>query len=147
MKVGPLRRWRARSPAERRAVVEALATLAWASAVVRFRPFRQVADLAERPVERPTPAAPEATVAVVRWAVTAAARRARFRAVCIERGLAAQAMLRRRGIATTLHYGVAREGTGLAAHVWVTWRGTDVVGGAEAPAFREVARFTPAQDR
>ena len=49
--------------------------------------------------------------------------------------------------ASTLHYGIAREGEALAAHVWVTWRGTDVVGGAEAAAFREVACFAPARDR
>lgn len=142
-----LRRWRARSPAERRAIVEALATLAWVSAVVRFRPFRRVAALAVRPVRPPAPIDPAATVALVRWAVTAAARRARFRAVCIEQGLAAQAMLRRRGIAATLHYGVMRETDALAAHVWVTWHGADVVGGSEAAAFREVARFAPAEDR
>ncbi|SOB78586.1 Transglutaminase-like superfamily protein [Sphingomonas guangdongensis] len=147
MRRSVLDRWRARSGAERRAVAEAFATLIWASALVRFRPFRRLAAVAQR-----RPAAHEqgdaaATVALVRWAVAAAARRARFRAVCIEQGVAAQAMLRRRGIATTLHYGVAREGEALAAHVWVTWRGEDVVGGAQAADFHEVAQLGPARGR
>ncbi len=77
------------------------------------------------------------------FAVGAAARRARFRAVCIERGLAAQAMSRRRGVETTFHYGVAKRDGDLAAHVWVTWQGQDVVGGSEAPDFREMAIFAP----
>lgn len=142
--MSPLVRWHARSGAERRAVAEAFATLLAASLVVRFLPFRHVADLARRPVTAPTPGDPAATVALVAWAVDAAARRARFRAVCIERGLTAQAMLRRRGIAATLHYGVAKRAGDLTAHVWVRWGDRDVVGGAESAHFRELAVFSPA---
>lgn len=77
----------------------------------------------------------------VAWAVTAAARRARFRAVCIERGLAAQTMLRRRGIGATLYYGAAPGVDGLAAHVWVRWQGIDVIGGESAARFTPLATF------
>jgi hypothetical protein len=145
--VSPRRRWQARSPAERRAVAEAFATLLAASLIVRFLPFRRIAAIARRPVTAPAPGDPAATVAIVAWAVDAAARRARFRAVCIERGLTAQAMLRRRGIVATLHYGVARRAGDLTAHVWVRWRGRDVVGGAESADFREMAVFTPREVR
>ncbi len=144
---GRLARWRARSPAERRAVAEAFARLLAASLMVRFLPFRRIAAAARRPVERAASGDPAATVALVTWAVAAAARRARFRAVCIERGIAAQAMLRRRGIAATLHYGVAKTDGDLTAHVWVTWQGRDVAGGAESGAFREMATFEPAPSR
>ena len=139
----PLARWRARSGLERRAVAEAFATLIVASLIVRFLPFRRLTEIARRPIVAPPPADPAAVVARIAWAVDAAARRARFRAVCIERGLAAQAMLRRRGVATLFHYGVARRDGDLTAHVWVTWQGQDVVGGKEAADFREMAIFAP----
>ncbi|WP_326525154.1 lasso peptide biosynthesis B2 protein [Sphingomonas sp.] len=132
-----------RSGVERRAAAEAFVWLVAASLVVRFAPFRTIATIARRRVDARPPADPGRQVALVGWAVAAAARRARFRAVCIERGLAAQAMLRRRGIATTLHYGVARAGGNLTAHVWVRWGEHDVAGGAEAAGFRELAVFTP----
>lgn len=137
-------RWRARRPDEKRAIVEAFAALALASAIVKLLPFRIIARRASRPVSARSPADPGTVVATVAWAVRAAARRARFRAVCIEQGLAAQSMLRRRGIASTLHYGVARDGDALIAHVWVRWGAVDVVGCEEAPKFRELATFTTA---
>jgi len=141
-KPSALARWRACSSDERRAIVEAVATLMVASAIVRFSPFRAVARIARRPVRARAPADAERVVATIAWAVGAVARRARFRAVCIEQGLAAQAMLRRRGIATTLHYGVANDDGDLAAHVWVRWGERDVVGCREAPRFRLLASFS-----
>lgn len=139
---GPLARWRARARDERRALAEAFAMLALASVIVKLSRFRLIARLAARPVTAPAPADPAHTVATVAWAVRAAARRARFRAVCIEQGIAAQAMLRRRGIAATLHYGIASESAGLSAHVWVRCDDRDVVGCEEAPRFRLLASFT-----
>lgn len=138
---GVIARWRARRPDERRAIVEAFAALALASAAVKLLPFRIIARRAQRLASGMPPADPARAVATVAWAVRGAARRARFRAVCIEQGLAAQAMLRRRGIAATLHYGVARGGERLTAHVWVRWGEVDVVGGEQAAAFRELASF------
>lgn len=132
-----------RSLEERCAAAEAFACLIAASLIVRFAPFRAIAAIARRPVRARAPADPDRGVALVTWAVAAAARRARFRAVCIERGLAAQAMLRRRGIATSLHYGVALSGDDLTAHVWVRWGDRDVTGCAEAAGFRELAAFSP----
>jgi hypothetical protein len=139
-----LARWRAREAEERAALVEALAMLALASALVRFAPFRRIAALASRPTTRTPSEESERTVARTAWAIRAAARRVPFRAMCIEQGLAAQLMLRRRGAASTLHYGVSRDpARGVAAHVWVTLAGRPVVGCEEATAFREVARFPP----
>src|SRR4051794_14435356 len=56
------------------------------------------------------------------WAVEAAARRLPWRAMCIEKGLAVQRMLRRGGIDARLHYGARHhpESRKLQAHVWVT---------------------------
>ncbi len=137
-----LARWRSRSPAERRALVEAGIVLAGASSAVAFLPFRKVARLASRGVSRPPPPDPVATIATVAWAIRAAATRSPFRAVCIEQGVAAQIMLRRRGIASVLHYGAAiRPDAGLAAHVWVRYRTYDVIGCEQAAEFALLASF------
>ena len=80
----------------------------------------------------------------VRWAVQAWARHVPWRAVCFQQGLALHWMLRRRGVASVLLYGVAkRGGEGLAAHVWVDVDGATVIGGEEAPNFVCLARFPP----
>ena len=71
------------------------------------------------------------------WAVTAASARVPWRSVCFHDGLAAQYLLRRRGIDARLHYGAAI-GEALSAHVWVTVDGEPVIGGAEAGPFAEL---------
>jgi hypothetical protein len=90
--------------------------------------------------------APEAAIeeeaARIGWAVRAAAARAPWRAMCLERGLAAHFMLRRRGRASILYYG-ARAAGGLDAHVWVRLGDADVVGGEEAAAYAVLATFPP----
>lgn len=79
-----------------------------------------------------------------RWAVEAAAKRLPWRIVCFQKGLAFHAMMRRRGVATRLHYGVAQSADqGLRAHVWVTHGGTAFVGGEVAPDFVCLAIYPP----
>lgn len=81
-------------------------------------------------------------VARVRWAVVACARRLPWRTKCFEQGLAAQWMLSRRGIPSSLHYGLAkREGKELVAHVWLKSGDLEVVGCENSEAFVELARF------
>ena len=80
------------------------------------------------------------------WAVAAARRRSWLRAMCIESALALRTLLRRRGVAATLHYGIRKGAAGeLEAHVWLTAGGAILVGGETAGQFTEVATFdTPA---
>src|SRR5439155_345894 len=81
----------------------------------------------------------------VRWAVQAAAQRVPWRALCFEQGLAAQQMLRRRGVRSVLYYGAAHDSQEeLAAHVWVRAGNMDVVGCEIASRFALLATF-PAQ--
>lgn len=83
-------------------------------------------------------------IAQVRWAVRKCARHVPWRAKCFEQALAAQLMLRRRGVETALHYGVRRRpADGLEAHVWLRAGALDVVGCENADEFTEVARFPP----
>lgn len=124
-------------------LTEAVVSLGVGALMVAFCPFRRVAARLAVPIGRPAERREE--VLPVRRAVRRAARNVPWRALCFEQGLAVQAMLKRRGLSTTLHYGVARgssaEGRDLKAHVWVTSGDHMVIGGEVAPQFVELARF------
>ena len=121
----------------------AMAWLVFAAAAIRLLPFDALVRLAGWPLGA-NPPTPAGTVARVRWAMLAAARRAPWPPGCFEQGLAAQIMLRRRGVASSLHYGAAREMKGaLAAHVWVRDGGVDLIGGEAANGFASLAVFPP----
>lgn len=77
----------------------------------------------------------------ISWAVEDLGARPWMNALCLPRALAAHAMLRRRGIASRLCLGVARDRGALAAHAWVEIGNDKVVGGAEADAFTRLAEF------
>jgi len=126
--------------------LEALSWLAVAALTLRGRPFASAKRLAEWPLRRPPfDEAVSARLAdEVRWAVLAAARRAPWRTACFPRGLAAQIMLRRRGVPARLYYGArSDDSAGLAAHVWVRAGGRMVVGGEGAEDFAVLAVFPP----
>jgi hypothetical protein len=74
--------------------------------------------------------------------VEAAGRRLPWRTVCIEKGLAAQRLLRQGGADARLHYGARHSDTGkLEAHVWVSVEDTVVIGGEEADGFAELGVY------
>lgn len=122
-------------------LAEAGLCLAAAAAAIALLPFARVGRLASGGCARAT-AVDAPRLKEVRWAVEAVSRRVPFRAKCFERGLAAQWMLRRRGIPSILFYGAALNAKqGLAAHVWVRADGLDVVGCENAASFATVAQF------
>jgi hypothetical protein len=132
--------------ANRRLLAEALPALVLASLAVKLAPFRRVAAWARGREGQAGGAMDEATLRKARWAVEAWARRVPWRAVCFQKGLALHWMLRRRGVESVLHYGVAQEaGATLKAHVWVTVAGVPVIGGEEAAGFACLATFPPQQ--
>jgi hypothetical protein len=129
---------------------ETTATLAVASFAIRALPFRKVVRMAVRqvPVREASPALHKAEIDRAGWAVEACARVLPWRIVCFQKGLAMQWMLQRRGVRTTLHYGVAQNPSlGLVAHVWVTHRGEVIIGGEEAPNFACLATFPIAEGK
>jgi hypothetical protein len=135
---GPLSRLHRLGRERRGLLIEAASALALACAAVAFLPFRRAIRLGS--------VAPEPRrsggVSDCAWAVEAAARRLPLRAVCIQKGLALQRMLRRRGFDARLHYGARNEPPGkLHAHVWVSVEGDVVMGGSERPDFAELAVF------
>jgi hypothetical protein len=53
------------------------------------------------------------------WAVAAAARHGRFGANCLEQSLLLWWLLRHRGVAAELHFGVRKRARALEAHAWI----------------------------
>src|SRR5262245_39914548 len=90
-------RFRALNAAARGAVVEASALLAIIAVGLKVLPFTTVRVLLNRYAKAISPA-PEAEAARLIWAVKTASRRAPVRATCLTEALAADAMLRRRGL-------------------------------------------------
>ncbi len=115
---------------------EAAVMLVMAKLAVRFVPPARLFAWADRPPRRIRRfAADEA-----RWVAWAIEERG-ARAPALPRALAAQAMLRRRGIASRLCLGVAREGGEVAAHAWVEIGNDKIAGGAKVEAFTRLAEF------
>ena len=82
-----------------------------------------------------TPAPPSNPVAANRigWAVDITSRYIPD-ATCLTQALAAQFLLKRRGVAAELRIGVAKSATGqFEAHAWVESDGQVVIGGVESP--------------
>lgn len=93
----------------------------------------------EAPRDEAGGAVPQADIAralAVGQAVESVGRRVAFRAVCLQRALAARRMLSRRGIDVTVHFGLRRHGDAangrrtLSAHAWTTVGDAVVIGQA-----------------
>jgi len=144
-------------PADRRAILEACWTLGVTRVAVKILPFRRIAaGLAKGlPPAVPLTAEQVREARRVGWAVMAVSRTRLLKTVCLGQAIAAQTMLKRRGIPSTLHLGVAKEPLspplieartildkgGLAAHAWVTTGGLFVTGSAGHENFVEVSRI------
>jgi Transglutaminase-like superfamily len=143
-----LHKLRARSPAERRLLVEALVAVALASTAVPLVPFRHIARFLGltqgSPADGLEPVKARDALAVA-WAVQAAAARMPWHCSCLTEALAASVMLRRREIPATLYLGVATNvpsADGIAAHAWVRCGEKIVVGRSGHEQFTPVARFS-----
>jgi transglutaminase-like putative cysteine protease len=119
---------------------EAAVMLVLARLAVRLVPPARVFAWAERPPRRICRFAVD-EVGWISWAVESLGARPWMNALCLPRALATHAMLRRRGIASRLCLGVAREGGELAAHAWVEIGNDTIVGGAHADGFKRLAEF------
>lgn len=128
---------------QRLALAEAVILLALASLAIRLLPFRTLMAPLGRPARTDSNAKRRAERSIeARWAVRAAAPLLPWRIVCFQKGVALHLMLRRRGVASILHYGVAQSREeGVRAHVWVSAEGVDLIGGAEAREFTCLATF------
>lgn len=139
MSAGPIARLRRLGRERRRMLVTATVLLSRASLTLALVPFRSAIRFGCVPVGRAKLADAEDVI----WAVEAAARRLPWRIVCIQKGLAAQRMLRAAGMDAILHYGMRslQESDSLEAHVWVTVGEEAVIGGEEADGFVAVTTY------
>ena len=108
--------------------------------------FQQLTWFFERPTRQPelTGEARIGQRKEVRNAIYKIHRRFPGSTTCFHRAIAAQAMLRRRGIGTTLYYGAATlPGRGLATHAWVQDGADGVVGylTAQREGYHILARY------
>jgi hypothetical protein len=123
--------------------LEAAAYLLAARLALRVVSFPRLARSFSRTAKRPEVEGPprDSARADIRRAVLFASRRLPG-TVCFTQAIAAQAMLRRRGISTTLVCGAARNrSAGLRAHVWLLDRAGPVIGCRNSHEFVELARY------
>jgi Transglutaminase-like superfamily len=138
-------------PARRALLAKAAMWLVAARAALALFPFRTIAarlGMLQSPEDAsslccsPLSPAQRLEVQEIAWAVSRAARHVPFRAVCLPQAIAAKAMLRRRGIDSVLHFGVAkRADQSLDAHAWLDAAGIAVTGFPVGAEFMEVACF------
>lgn len=126
---------------------EALVLLAAFRIALACVPVRRIiAAITQRRVDEAAAAqdtnGTQLTARRVQWAVCAAACHSPVEFVCFPQALAGYTMLRRRGISSTLVYGVARSSEGeLAAHTWLTVGEHTVLGGDAAREFTAIERW------
>jgi hypothetical protein len=125
---------------------EALAFLALARIAVVALPFRVLEPrLGVRRAETPATERLDPVSRRVAWAIAVAARRTPWRSACLEQAIAAKAMLRRRGIASTLYLGVAKDP--FVAHAWLRVGAMNVTGGQDIGRYAVVASFADVERR
>ena len=117
--------------------LEAGLALAVASLLTRTLPFKSYIHRGSIPLRKK----PSSHGRIEAKLVDSLANRVPFRAVCLQRGLALQWMLRRRGIDAILHYGIRIKPEGLEAHVWVSLNEDVIIGAPQHQDFKEVAKY------
>ena len=129
--VSLLQKFFCKSPAQRCLLLEALSLLMMSRLALSLFSFRRITRLLNRPFRRTEADTGnrETLRTDVSWAITAVADNLPIPVLCFPRGIAAQAMLRRRGINATLFYGVAKlPEYGFKTHVWVQDGSEGVIG-------------------
>jgi len=161
-------RFRHFRPLVRRYLLEAIFYLLIARLALRLIPFRWLTSYFERPAERPettyakreqiwksfllklyTPHRDKITDDERKqlregmpWLINEAAWFLPGETACFARAIAAQNILRRLGIGTTLYYGVAMlPDSGLAAHVWLQDGAAGIIGHDTAQRYHILARY------
>ncbi len=119
---------------------EAFVAIVLARLVVRFVPTARVFSWANRPPRRINRFAGNEASWVL-WAVESIGAKPWMNALCLPRALATHAMLRRRGIASQLCLGVARQEQALIAHAWVEVGENNFVSDPETSRFTRLAKF------
>ncbi len=148
----PLRRFAQVGAGRRALVAEAVAYLLLARLALIFVPFPRLARRLGAFVSPAEARAAQASAQLaqdhvriaeeVGWAVTRSARYVPFKAVCLPQAMAARVMLKRRGVASVMHFGAAKgKEKPLDAHAWLDAAGVEVTGYPVAEGFAEIGCF------
>ena len=138
------------SIAEQRLLLEAVMLLGLARLAIIALPFRWIAPvLGERhranSLDAPAANSGKITalpVSRVAWAIWLTGRYTPWRSNCLAKAVAGRLMLRRRGIGSTLYFGMAKDEEGkFEAHAWLSSDGVILTGGAESDRYSVLAKF------
>jgi hypothetical protein len=140
-----LHRYLRRPWGERLLLLEALACLGLARLAVLSLPCRWLFPLLgqrrRETVAADTPTLHPTLQAVAR-AVAATSPHTPWESACLVQAIAAKLMLKRRGLPSTLHLGVAKEGNRLMAHAWLRSGSVILTGGAGRQRFTTISTFS-----
>ncbi len=137
-------------PSERLVLVQAWTLFLLVELAMQLLPFPRVLTLFAHVDRKEREPHPETVSSVPRlaWLVEVAGRYNPVAATCLKQALVLSWLLGRRGLAVTLHIGVARNAETLAAHAWLENNGHVIFGQPEqdgfttlvsAPMIRQVA--------
>jgi len=124
--------------------LEAVFCLLLARLALQCLSFKTITWFLNRPARQPELRGVEREMfrKAVRQSILSAAKLLPGKSVCFPRGIAAQAMLRRRRIGTMLYYGAATySGKGLTSHVWVLDGQDGVIGHRVAHGYKIIASY------
>ena len=140
-----LRKFLALPHADRACLVEAGFCLGLARLAILVLPFRRVAPVLGRQMARSpeeTGGAPAELLDRISWAVAAASRHLPWDCLCLAQAMAGKAMLKRRGVPSTLYLGVAKDGEArLQAHAWLRCGERILTGRQGMARFTVIATF------
>ena len=139
-------------PRRQMLVAEACASMLVARVSLAIFPFRRIAKNFGAMVPPNDPrvlahaegatAEQARTARTIGWAVRSSAPYMPFRSVCLQQAMAAHAMLRRRGIASVMHFGAGKsDEKPIDAHAWLDAAGVKVTGYPVAPTLAELGCF------
>lgn len=125
-------------------LIEAMCYLSLAKVALICLPYKRLTWFLNRPAKQPELRGEEREMLrkAVRWSILRAAKLLPWKTVCFPQGIAAQAILRRRRISTTLYYGAATQpDKGLTSHVWVQDGSEGVIGHRAANGYKIIAKY------
>lgn len=135
--------------APRALLAEATVYLLAARVALSILSFQQLTKWFVRPAKPPELIGEERAIArqEVSRAIFQVRSKSIIRSTCMHRAIAAQAMLRRRRVSTTLYYGARNSvDQGLLTHVWLQDGAQGVVGHFSARGYHVLERFPQAHD-
>lgn len=131
--------------ADRNCLIEAAFWLGCARLAILLLPFRRIAPFLGRNMAQ-SPEVEEVAnrelLDRISWAVTSASRHLPWDCLCLAQALAGKAMLKRRGMTSTLYLGLAKDDDAdLQAHAWLRCGNRILTGEREMAGFTIIATF------